>query len=184
MLKKELHLYHQINIYIIKNITTYSSTLPHQYQLLIIQTKNVPQNYEIYLDLMVLHSIELLLKRLQQQLFVMMDIEGKELFLYNGVNPASNATGNFSDGGGLVVDNKSSLIDIVQACGRALRKPNADIHKTAFFLIPILIPDKIEGSEIVNLDAFETVFNVIQSLRDQDNRLAEWINELNQLKAL
>ena len=80
VLKKELHLYRQINIYIIKNITTYSSTLPHQYQLLIIQTKNVPQNYEIYLDLMVLHSIELLLKRLQQQLFVMMDIEGKELF--------------------------------------------------------------------------------------------------------
>ena len=61
-------------------MTTYSSTLPHQYQLLIIQTKNVPQNYEIYLDLMVLHSIELLLKRLQQQLFVMMDIEGKQLF--------------------------------------------------------------------------------------------------------
>ena len=80
MLKKELHLYRQINIYIIKNITTYSSTLPHQYQLLIIQTKNVPQNYEIYLDLMVSHLIELLLKRLQQQLFVMMDIEGKELF--------------------------------------------------------------------------------------------------------
>ncbi len=77
------------------------------------------------------------------------------------------------------VDNKSSLIDIVQACGRALRKSNANLHKTAFFLIPILIPDKIKGSEIVNLDAFETVFNVIQSLRDQDNRLAEWINELN-----
>ncbi len=77
------------------------------------------------------------------------------------------------------VDNKSSLIDIVQACGRALRKPDAQTPKTAFFLIPILIPDNISGSEIVNLDAFETVFNVIQSLRDQDNRLAEWINELN-----
>jgi hypothetical protein len=77
------------------------------------------------------------------------------------------------------VDNKSSLIDIVQACGRALRKPDATTDKTAFFLIPILIPDNIKGSEIVNLEAFETVFNVIQSLRDQDNRLAEWINELN-----
>ncbi len=77
------------------------------------------------------------------------------------------------------VDNKSSLIDIVQACGRALRKPDATKPKTAFFLIPILIPDNIKGSEVVNLEAFETVFNVIQSLRDQDNRLAEWINELN-----
>jgi superfamily II DNA or RNA helicase len=77
------------------------------------------------------------------------------------------------------VDNKSSLIDIVQACGRALRKPDATKPKTAFFLIPILIPDNIKGGEVVNLEAFEIVFNVIQSLRDQDNRLAEWINELN-----
>lgn len=77
------------------------------------------------------------------------------------------------------VDNKNSLIDIVQACGRALRKPNARTQKTAYFLIPILIPDDISDAEIVNLDAFESVFNVIQSLRDQDNRLAEWINELN-----
>jgi superfamily II DNA or RNA helicase len=77
------------------------------------------------------------------------------------------------------VDHKSSLIDIVQACGRALRKPNAKEDKTAFFLIPILIPDKIEGDEIINLEAFEIVFNVIQSLREQDNRLAAWINELN-----
>lgn len=39
------------------------------------------------------------------------------------------------------VDNKSSLIDIVQACGRALRKPSNTREKTAFFLIPILLPD-------------------------------------------
>lgn len=77
------------------------------------------------------------------------------------------------------VDNKNSLIDIVQACGRALRKLNSHTPKTAYFLIPILIPDKINNEEIINLDSFETVFNVIQSLRDQDNRLAEWINELN-----
>lgn len=77
------------------------------------------------------------------------------------------------------VDNKNSLIDIVQACGRALRKTDSTSLKKAFFLIPILIPDKIKDSDILNLDAFETVFNVIQSLRDQDNRLAEWINELN-----
>lgn len=77
------------------------------------------------------------------------------------------------------VDNKSSLIDIVQACGRALRKPNNIKEKTAYFLIPILIPDKIEAEEIVNIEAFETVFNVIQSLRDQDDRLSEWINDLN-----
>lgn len=77
------------------------------------------------------------------------------------------------------VDNKESLIDIVQACGRALRKGKNTSTKTAFFVIPILIPEDIEESEIVNLDAFDTVFNVIQSLRDQDDRLSEWIDELN-----
>lgn len=76
------------------------------------------------------------------------------------------------------VDRKSSLIDIVQACGRALRKEDSK-DKTAFFLLPILIPDNSTSEEILNLEAFETVFNVIQSLRDQDNRLSEWIDCLN-----
>lgn len=49
-------------------------------------------------------------------------------------------------------------------------------QKIVLYYIPILL---IKGSDVVNLEAFETVFNVIQSLRDQDNRLAEWINELN-----
>ena len=48
---------------IIKNVGTYSSVYLHLYQVLITQTKNVPQNCEIYLDLMVLHLIEWLLKK-------------------------------------------------------------------------------------------------------------------------
>lgn len=78
------------------------------------------------------------------------------------------------------VDSKNSLIDIVQACGRALRKPSNIKDKTSFFLIPILIPDGINNEEVLNLDSFMTVYNVIQSLRDQDDRLSEWINELNE----
>jgi len=76
------------------------------------------------------------------------------------------------------VDKKSSLVDIVQACGRALRTQKG-IKKTAYFIIPILIPDKTISSDIFNLDSFETVYNIIQSLRDQDNRLADWIDKLN-----
>ena len=78
------------------------------------------------------------------------------------------------------VDKKSSLVDIVQACGRALRKPHGDDSKTAYFIIPILIPKNTNDiNQIFNLDSFETVFDVIQSLRDQDFRLADWIDELN-----
>jgi uncharacterized protein YehS (DUF1456 family) len=78
------------------------------------------------------------------------------------------------------VDNKNSIIDIVQACGRALRKPINISEKTAFFIIPILIPDDSTSSDIVNMESFEMVYSVLQALRDQDDRLDEWINEINQ----
>ena len=75
------------------------------------------------------------------------------------------------------VDNKNSIIDIVQACGRALRKPLSIPDKTAFFIIPVLIPDDSTSSDIVNMESFEMVYSVLQALRDQDDRLDEWINE-------
>ena len=78
------------------------------------------------------------------------------------------------------VDNKNSIIDIVQACGRALRKPKSTSDKTAFFIIPVLIPDDSSSSDIVNMESFEMVYSVLQALRDQDDRLDEWINDINQ----
>lgn len=78
------------------------------------------------------------------------------------------------------VEPKKSLIDIVQACGRALRKPLNGTKELAYFIIPILIPDDMSEEEILNMDNFEMVFNVIQSLRDQDNRLSQWIDQINQ----
>jgi predicted helicase len=78
------------------------------------------------------------------------------------------------------VNPKSSLIDIVQSCGRALRKPRKTKEKkTAYFIIPILIPEDGRGAEVINRINFETLHNVIQALRDQDIRLADWIDELN-----
>lgn len=99
------------------------------------------------------------------------------------------------------VNPKSSLIDIVQACGRALRKPrtrdkvsNNNIintllktfgtssepqSKIAYFIIPVLIPDGSNNTSIVNEIDFEMLYNLIQSLREQDQRLSEWIDKLN-----
>ena len=66
------------------------------------------------------------------------------------------------------VNPKNSLIDIVQACGRALRKPRGPTQKTAYFIVPVLI---LEGSdkneEAFNKIDFEMIYNLIQSLRDQ-----------------
>lgn len=77
------------------------------------------------------------------------------------------------------VNPKSSLIDIVQACGRALRKPIGTKEKIAYFIVPILIPEGKVDAEIVNEIDFEMLHNLVQSLRDQDLRLAEWVNQIN-----
>jgi superfamily II DNA or RNA helicase len=77
------------------------------------------------------------------------------------------------------VNPKSSLIDIVQACGRALRKPRNLPNKTAYFIVPILFPAGSNQREVINETAFETLHNLIQSLRDQDERLAEWVDKIN-----
>ena len=76
------------------------------------------------------------------------------------------------------VDQKKSLVDIVQACGRALRTKKGT-SKTAFFIIPILIPDSEIATDILYSEKFDAVYNIIQALRDQDSRLEDWINKLN-----
>lgn len=76
------------------------------------------------------------------------------------------------------VDRKKSLVDIVQACGRALRTKKG-IDKTAYFIVPILIPESSLAAEILYSEEFEIVYNIIQSLRDQDSRLEDWIRKLN-----
>lgn len=77
------------------------------------------------------------------------------------------------------VNPKNSLIDIVQACGRALRKPIMTNDKTAYFIVPILIHEGQVELEIINGVDFEMLYNLIQSLREQDLRLAEWIDHIN-----
>ncbi len=77
------------------------------------------------------------------------------------------------------VNPKNSLIDIVQACGRALRKPRDKHDKIAYFVIPILIPDGDIKADILNEIDFDMLHNLIQSLRDQDQRLSEWIDKIN-----
>lgn len=75
-------------------------------------------------------------------------------------------------------DKKKSLVDIVQACGRALRT-KIGTQKTAYFIVPILIPEEGDPTNVFNQEEFDNVYNIIQALRDQDARLADWINLLN-----
>lgn len=77
------------------------------------------------------------------------------------------------------VNPKNSLIDIVQACGRALRKPRDKHDKIAYFIVPILLPDEKDINQVINQVDFEMLHNLIQSLRDQDQRLEQWIDQIN-----
>lgn len=77
------------------------------------------------------------------------------------------------------VDPKTSLIDIVQACGRALRKSrNTNVEKIAYFVVPIIISEKDDMAQL-DTGKFETLLNLVQALRNQDERMADWIDKIN-----
>jgi predicted helicase len=72
---------------------------------------------------------------------------------------------------------KGSIIDIVQAVGRALRQPFGSRGKLAYIILPVLV-DETSNNDLTG-DAFDALFNLIQALRDQDESLAEWIDHIN-----
>lgn len=75
-------------------------------------------------------------------------------------------------------DHKSSTIDIIQAVGRVLRKKEGK-DKIGYIIIPVIIPFGEQNFSGINSEVFETLYEVIQALREQDSELAEIIDELN-----
>ncbi|TJX12681.1 hypothetical protein E9840_12285 [Tissierella creatinini] len=80
-------------------------------------------------------------------------------------------------------DPKNSLVDIVQAVGRSLRKSKDKENEYSYVILPIILPkDASMFSELDNSE-FETLHNIVQAMRMQDNRLADEIDALNMYKA-
>jgi len=77
------------------------------------------------------------------------------------------------------VDPKNSIVDIVQAVGRALRKSKQKTNEFSYILVPMIIPKNASMFSHLNPSVFDTLHNVIQALRDQDDRLADIIDEIN-----
>lgn len=75
-------------------------------------------------------------------------------------------------------DSKGSMIDIVQAVGRALRQPFGRRDKTAYIILPVLIDETT--NDTLSGQGFESLFNLIQAMRDQDHMIADWIDSINQ----
>ncbi|MBX9722600.1 MAG: DEAD/DEAH box helicase family protein [Candidatus Obscuribacterales bacterium] len=76
------------------------------------------------------------------------------------------------------VDPKTSLVDIVQACGRALRKGKRE-GSVAHFIVPVLLHPSDSDPSLIEDERFETLLNLVQALRDQDERLADIIDKIN-----
>lgn len=73
---------------------------------------------------------------------------------------------------------KTSSVDIIQAIGRALRK-KPGVDKTAYIILPVIIPSGVETFSGINAEAFETIHKVIAALADQDSDLKDIIEEVN-----
>jgi superfamily II DNA or RNA helicase len=68
-------------------------------------------------------------------------------------------------------DPKQSLIDIVQAAGRALRRfPGKDY---GYILLPLIVPPRMQFEEFAETTAFRQVVRTITALSTHDERIAE-----------
>jgi superfamily II DNA or RNA helicase len=74
------------------------------------------------------------------------------------------------------IDPKKSLIDIVQATGRAMRK--ADWKEKGYIFIPVVIEENSDPEKIIESSDFDTVWQVLQSMIDQDQRLQDIVSNL------
>jgi hypothetical protein len=77
---------------------------------------------------------------------------------------------------------KRSLVDIVQATGRAMRKSPATQKTTGYVLVPLFL-EQVEGETIETAVAraqFDEVWVVFQALQEHDEVLAEIIRHMRE----
>lgn len=74
---------------------------------------------------------------------------------------------------------KNSIVEIIQAVGRSLRKDSNKPDKVSYIIIPMIIADNVAKFEDIDPKDFSTLHSVIQALRDQDRILADYIDKLN-----
>jgi superfamily II DNA or RNA helicase/ribosome modulation factor len=74
------------------------------------------------------------------------------------------------------IDPKKSLIDIVQATGRAMRK--AAWKERGYIFIPVVIDEDTDPEQFIESSDFKTVWQVLQAMMDQDQRLEDIVSQL------
>ena len=82
------------------------------------------------------------------------------------------------------IDPRQSRVDIVQAVGRAMRKPRGATTKTVgYVLVPLFAGVDGDGlDDAIKTEKFEAIANVLNALREHDEELIDIIRELKQDK--
>ena len=83
------------------------------------------------------------------------------------------------------LDPKQSRIDIAQATGRAMRKPQGASTKTVgYVVVPLFAADSEQSSldEAIESEAFDQVADVLNALQEHDEDLIDIIRELRERK--
>ena len=78
------------------------------------------------------------------------------------------------------IDPKKSLIDIVQATGRAMR--NADWKENGYIFIPVFTEEDSDPEQIIKNSDFDTVWEVLQAMLDQDQRMQGIVSRMRILQ--
>jgi hypothetical protein len=78
------------------------------------------------------------------------------------------------------IDPKRSLIDIVQATGRAMRK--AEWKEKGYIFIPVFLEEDSDPEEIIKSSDFGTVWEVLQAMLDQDQRMQGIVSKMRILQ--
>ena len=74
------------------------------------------------------------------------------------------------------IDPKRSMVDIIQAVGRVIRK--AEGKQIGTIVIPVFIDERQDADHILSQSAFEPVWQVLKALRAHDRRLADELDQL------
>lgn len=74
-------------------------------------------------------------------------------------------------------DPKQSVVDIVQAAGRAMRQSKKTGKKNGYILLPIIVPDDENLSDFSESTNFKQIVRIIASLSTQDERIADELKQ-------
>lgn len=75
------------------------------------------------------------------------------------------------------IDPKKSIVDIVQAAGRAMRQSKGTGKKYGYILLPIIIPDGYSLEEYAETTEFKSIARILTVLSTQDSRIAEELKQ-------